>query len=127
MSKNIVAWIVDPFIEFSQRICKRKKCVPSRVSTVLSDRDKKERIACCKMILKDVSLSKSDVYCVRDQFLFTKLQQDSRALEYGNKDELFIGAKRFLRLLPEDYFVFLIFYQVLFYFLLSFNHERFIA
>ena len=35
MPKNIVAWIVEPFIEFSQRIYKFKNCVLSNVSTML--------------------------------------------------------------------------------------------
>ena len=38
---------------------------------MLSERNKKECIACCKRILKDVSASKSDVNCVQDRFLFT--------------------------------------------------------
>ena len=43
------------------------KAVFQVVPTVLSKKNKKDRIICCKRILKDVSVSKSDVYCVQDE------------------------------------------------------------
>ena len=36
-------------------------------STVLSEKNKKDRIACCERILRNVSVSKSDVCCVQDE------------------------------------------------------------
>ena len=37
-----------------------------------------------------------------DRFLFTRWQEHCRANEYGNGEELYIDAKRYLRSLPED-------------------------
>ena len=75
------------------------------VPTVLSEKNKKDRIICCKRILKDVSVSKSpyspDINLC-DRFLFTRLQEHCRAKEHGNGEELYIDAKRYLRSLPED-------------------------
>ena len=58
--------------------------------------NKKECIAGCKRILKDVSVSKIGVYCVQDRFIFIRLQQHCRAHEYSNQEELSIDAKRSL-------------------------------
>ena len=44
-----------------------KKLCSVWVPTVLSEKNKKDRIICCKRILKDVSVSKSDAYCVQDE------------------------------------------------------------
>ena len=37
-----------------------------------------------------------------DRFLYTRLLEHCRAREYGNGEELYIDAKRYLRSLPED-------------------------
>ena len=37
-----------------------------------------------------------------DRFLIARLQENCRAKEYGNGEELYIDAKRYLRSLPED-------------------------
>ena len=37
-----------------------------------------------------------------ERFLFTRLLEHCRANEYGNEEELYIDAKRYLRSLPED-------------------------
>ena len=44
-----------------------KKLCSVWVPSVLSEKNKKDRIACCKRILKDVSISKSGIYCVQDE------------------------------------------------------------
>ena len=52
------------------------------VPTVLSEKNKKDRIICCKRILKDVSVSKSPYspdLNLCDRFLLTRLQEHCRA------------------------------------------------
>ena len=61
------------------------------VSTVLSEKNKKDRIACCERILRNVSVSKSDVCCVQDE-LWVDL--DVVRTKNSSKTWLKKGAKR---------------------------------